>query len=174
MKSYTSRILSVVIALLAALIVIFVPQPVQAAALSTYLQNKYIDWILRAQTYTPPSTVYVALATTSSGASACGTEVSGGSYARVAVTASLTNWAGTQSAGSTAVSSGSSGQTSNNGSITFPAPTANWGTIVSFCVFDASSGGNLLFYAALTTSKTVNNGDAAPSFAAAALTYTIN
>ncbi len=120
MKSYTSRILSVVIALLA-LIVIFVPQPVQAAALSTYLQNKYIDWILRAQTYTPPSTVYVALATTSSGASACGTEVSGGSYARVAVTASLTNWAGTQSAGSTAVSSGSSGQTSNNGSITFPA-----------------------------------------------------
>jgi hypothetical protein len=92
----------------------------------------------------------------------------------VAVTSSLANWAGTQSSGSTTASSGTSGQTSNNNSITFPSPTANWGTITGFCVMDASSGGNLLIYAPLTVSKTVNNGDAAPSFAAAALTYTIS
>lgn len=149
------------------------PQAAEAAAMSNYFQNKFLDWFLRAQTFTPPATVYVALATTTGSAAACGTEVTGGSYARVAVTSSTTNWAGTQSAGSTAASSGTSGQTSNNASITFPSPTANWGTVTSFCVFDASTGGNLLLFSALTVSKTINNGDAAPSFAAAALTYTI-
>jgi hypothetical protein len=82
----------------------------------------------------------------------------------------LTNFAGTQAAGSTTASSGTGGTTSNNGAITFPAPTANWGSVVAFGIFDALSGGNLLFYANLTVAKTVNNGDAAPSFAAAALT----
>lgn len=162
---------------LATVAVVFVsalaPQTSDAAAMSNYQQNKYLDFLLRAQTFTAPTTVYAALATTTGNAAACGTEVSGGSYARVAVTSSLANWAGTQSAGSTSASSGTSGQTSNNGAITFPSPTANWGTVTSFCIFDASSGGNLLFFAALTVSKTINNGDAAPSFAAAALTYTI-
>lgn len=148
-------------------------QDAEAAAISNYLQNKFIDWFFRAQTFTAPTTIYIALATSASSASACGTEVSGGSYARVAVTSALANWAGTQGSGTTTASSGTSGQTSNNGAITFPAPTANWGTITGFCAFDASSGGNLLFFASLTVSKTVNNGDAAPSFAAAALTYTI-
>lgn len=148
-------------------------QDAEAAAMSNYLQNKFLDNLLRAQAFTAPTQVFVALATTTGTAAACGTEVTGGSYARVGVTDSLANWAGTQSAGSTTASSGTSGQTSNNASITFPSPTANWGTVTSFCVFDASSGGNLLFFAALTVSKTINNGDAAPSFAAAALTYTI-
>lgn len=145
-----------------------------AASLSNYLENKLADALLRAQAYTMPATVYVALATTSSSDTACGTEVSGGSYARVAVTSSLANWAGTQSAGSTVASTGTGGTTSNNASITFPAPTANWGTVVGYCVFDASTSGNLLFYAALTASKTINNGDAAPSFAAGALTLQID
>ena len=170
---FRSRILAAVAGIVVALCAL-TPATSDAAALSNYLQNKYIDWLLRGQTYSPPSTVYVALSTTAGSASACGTEVSGGSYSRVAVTSSLANWAGTQGAGTTAVSSGTSGQTSNNATITFPAPTAAWGTIVGFCVFDASTSGNLLFYAALTTNKTVNSGDAAPSFAAGALTYTIN
>jgi len=100
--------------------------------------------------------------------------VSGGSYARVAITSSLSNWAGTQAAASTTVSSGTSGTTSNNGSVTFPVPTANWGTITSFGIFDAATGGNLLIYGTLTTSKTVNNGDAAPTFPAAALSVQID
>jgi hypothetical protein len=150
-----------------------IPQPAHAGAMSNYLQNKVIDWLLRGQTFTPPTTVYVALDTTSGAAASCGTEVTGGSYARVAISSSLTNWAGTQGSGTTAASSGTTGQTSNNATITFPAPTANWGSVVGFCVFDASSGGDLLLYAPLTTSKTVNSGDAAPSFAASALTYTL-
>jgi hypothetical protein len=146
----------------------------QGAAMSNFFQNKFLDWFLRAQTFTAPATVYIGLDTTAGSASACGTEVSGGSYARVAVTSGLSAWAGTQSSGSTTASTGTSGQTSNNATITFPSPTASWGTIVGFCVFDASSGGNMLFFAPLTVSKTVNNGDAAPSFAISALTYTIS
>lgn len=145
-----------------------------ASSMSNYLENKLIDALLRNTSYTMPTTVYVALATSSGSDSACGTEVSGGSYARVSVSSSTSNWAGTQSAGSTSTSSGTGGTTSNNGTITFPAPTANWGTVVEFCVFDASTSGNLLFREALTTNKTINNGDAAPSFAAGALTFQID
>jgi len=153
--------------------VLLAPFAVHGAALSNYWQNHLIDFLVRGQTLTAPATVYVGLDTTAGSASACGTEVSGGAYARVAITSSLANWAGTQGAGTTSASSGTSGQTSNNNAITFPAPTANWGTIVGFCWFDASSGGNELLFAPLTVSKTVNNGDAAPSFAAGALTWTI-
>jgi hypothetical protein len=144
------------------------------AALSDYLENKLIDWLLRGQSFTPPATVYIGLLTTNPTDSSAGTEVSGGSYARVAVTSALANWAGTQSAGSTTASSGTGGTTSNNGAITFPSPTGNWGAITGFGIYDASTAGNLLAYAALTTGKTVNNGDAAPSFAAAALTFQID
>ncbi|MGE0289679.1 MAG: hypothetical protein AB7I42_25685 [Bradyrhizobium sp.] len=145
-----------------------------AASLSNYLENKLIDALVRNTSYTMPTTVYVGLATTSGSDAACGTEVSGGSYARVSVTSSTSNWAGTQSAGSTSASSGTGGTTSNNNAITFPSPTGDWGTVVEFCVFDASTSGNLLWRAALTTNKTINNGDAAPSFAAGALTLQID
>jgi hypothetical protein len=149
--------------------------PFQAAAqsLTDYAENKLVDALLRGQSLGAPATFYVGLMTA---ASACDagtvTEVSGGSYARVSVTSALANWAGTQSAGSTTASSGTGGQTSNNGAITFPAPTANWGTVTHFGLWDASSSGNLWICQALTTSKTVNNGDAAPSFSAGALTIT--
>jgi len=144
------------------------------SALSDYLENKIIDWLLRGQAFTPPATVYAALLTAAPSDSGGGTEVSGGSYARVAVSSSLANWAGTQSAGSTTASSGTGGTTSNNNAITFPAPTGNWGVCTHFALYDASSSGNLLAWAALTASKTINNGDAAPSFAAGALTLQID
>jgi len=139
---------------------------------SDYLENKYLDWLLRGQTFTPPATVYIALYTANPSDSGGGTEVSGGSYARVAVASSLANWAGTQGAGTTAASSGSGGQTSNNNVITFPAPTANWGVITGMAIMDAASGGNELYWSALTANKTVNNGDAAPTFPAGSLTIT--
>ncbi len=143
------------------------------SAMSDYLENKLVDHIFRAQSFSAPATLYVALVTAAPSDSGGGTEVSGGSYARVAVTSSLANWAGTQSAGSTVASSGTGGQTSNNAAITFPAPSgANWGTVTHFGIFDAASSGNLLFHGALTASKTINDGDAAPSFQAAQLAVT--
>ena len=141
------------------------------AAKTDYLENKIIDWFFRGQTYTPPATLYFGLLTANANDAGTFTEVSGGSYARVGITASLANFAGTQSAGSTVASSGTGGTTSNNVAITFPTPTANWGVITGMGIWDAVSGGNLLIYSALTTSKTVNNGDAAPAFAIAAFTY---
>lgn len=155
-------------------VTLLAPPAAQAGALSDYLENKIVDTLVRGQAYTMPATVYVALATTAGSDAACGTEVSGGSYARVAVTSSLANWAGTQSAGSTTASSGTGGTTSNNNAITFPAPTASWGSVTEYCVFDAASAGNLLWRTALTTPKTINNGDAAPSFAAGAATFQID
>lgn len=142
------------------------------AGKSDYLENKFIDWLLRGQSFTAPTDVWIGLYTATPSDAGGGTEVTGGSYARVQVSSSLANWAGTQSAGSTSASSGTGGQTSNNNAITFPSPTANWGTVTHFGVFDASTSGNLLYWAALNASKTVNNGDAAPSFVAGALTIT--
>lgn len=142
------------------------------SAMSDYLENKLIDLTLRGQAFTPPATLYFSLHTAAPTGDVPGTEVSGGSYARAAVTASLANFAGTQSAGSTAASSGTGGVTSNNATITFPSPTAAWGTVSHWAVWDAVSGGNILFQGALTASKTINSGDGAPSFAAGALTLT--
>lgn len=146
---------------------------------SDFLENKLIDWLLRGQAIgitgasaaagTGPTNVYIGLLTAAPSDAGGGTEVTGGSYARVTYASSLANWAGTQGSGTTVASSGTSGTTSNNNAITFPAPTANWGTITHWGMYDAVSGGNLLMWGALSASKTVNNGDAAPSFAAAQL-----
>lgn len=154
------------------------------AAMSDFLENKLTDWLFRGQAIgitgasaaagTGPTSLYVALLTAAPSDTGGGTEVTGGSYARVAVTSALANWAGTQAAASTIASSGSSGTTSNNGTVTFPAPTATWGSVTHFGIYDALTAGNLLIYGALTAAKTVNSGDAAPSFAAAALTFQID
>lgn len=101
-------------------------------------------------------------------------EASGTGYARVALNASLANWAGTQAAASTTVSTGTLGTTSNNSAITFGTPTASWqptaGNIWGFAIFDQLTGGNLIGWAPLTTVQTVLNGQSAPSFAISALT----
>jgi hypothetical protein len=143
--------------------------------LSNYLENKIIDLIFRGGTLTTPSGLYVALFTVAPTAAGGGTEVTGGSYARAALAPTATNWAATNAAGSTAAtSSGTSGTTSNNVAISFPAPTANWGTIVAVGIFDASTGGDLLFFANLTANKTVNSGDNPATINAAALAVTLS
>jgi hypothetical protein len=144
------------------------------AALTNFAENKIIDALLRGQSLGAAATWYIGLFTAAPSDTGGGTEVSGGNYARQGVTAGLTQWAGTQSAGSTTASSGTGGTTSNNSAITFGAPSASWGTVTHWGIFDAVSAGNLWIWAALNTSKTINNGDAAPSFAAGALTFQID
>ena len=144
------------------------------SAMSDYLENKLVDHIFRGVSFTAPAALHVALFTAAPSDSGGGTEVSGGSYARAALSPSTTNWASTGGATTTTnPSAGAGGATSNNVAITFPAPTANWGVCTHFGVFDASTGGNLLIHGALTASKTINNGDAAPSFAISALVVTL-
>ena len=142
------------------------------SALSDYTENKLIDHLFRATSFTAPAALHVALFTAAPSDSGGGTEVTGGSYARAALAPSVSNWKSTNGTTSGA-SSGTGGQTSNAVAITFPAPTANWGTVSHFAIFDASTAGNMLVWAALTASKTINNGDAAPSFAVDALTVTL-
>lgn len=148
------------------------PKQAHAQSLSDYVENNAVDYILRAQTWSISANVFVGLSTAACSDSSVGTEVSGGSYARVSVARSLANWAGTQSAGSTSASSGTGGQTSNNVAINFPTPTAGWGTVTHFFIADASSGGNLILCQALTASKTINTGDTV-SFPIGSLTITL-
>jgi hypothetical protein len=134
------------------------------AALSDYLENKIIDHILRGTAYTAPTTVYVGLLTAAPNDTGGGTEVSGGSYARASVATGTGTWNAT---------GGTDGTTENTSAINFATPTAGWGTVTHFGVYDATTAGNLLFYAALTTSKTINSGDTV-SFGAGALSLQID
>lgn len=145
------------------------------ASMSDYLENKLIDHLFRGVSFTAPTAIHVGLLTAAPSDTGGGTEVTGGSYARVALAPSTTNWAATNGATTTTnPSSGTGGTTSNNVAITFPSPTANWGVVTHFALYDAASAGNLFFWQALTTNKTINNGDAAPSFAISALTVQVD
>ena len=114
------------------------------SAASDYLENKVLDHTLATAAYTAPGAVYVGLHTGSPGDDNSGAnEVSGGSYARQAAT----------------FAAASGGSASTSATITFPAATANWGTISHIGIYDASSTGNLLYHGAVTTSKTIETGD---------------
>ncbi len=139
------------------------------SAMSTYLENKLIDFIFRGDHYAAPANTYIGLFTTIPSDISSGIEVSGGSYSRVEIASNLLNWCGTQDTNSVTKSSGISGTTSNNTPIIFPEPMANWGLIVGFGMFDEMVGGNLLLYGELLKYKTVNDGDDAPSFPAGSL-----
>jgi hypothetical protein len=143
------------------------------AQASDYLENKLIDHLFRAATFAKPAGLYVALFTAAPSDLGGGTEVSGGGYARVNLPPSDTNWKATQG-GTTGASSGSTGTTSNAVAVTFPAPTANWGTATHMGIFDAASGGNLIIWDALTSPRTILNGDPAPAFPVDTLQITIS
>lgn len=116
------------------------------AAMSDYLENALLEETLNAVNFAPPASVYIALYTTAPTDAGGGVEVSGGSYARVQVTAGFTV-------------SGVLTRAGNTAAITFAQATANWGTIVAVGIHDAASGGNLLYHGSLTASKTINDTD---------------
>lgn len=140
---------------------------------SNYLQNQLIDHLFRGATFAKPGNLFFGLYTVAPTAAGGGTEVVGGSYARVQITPSNTNFQATQG-GTSGASSGTTGNTTNAVAIIFPAPSANWGTVVAYSILDAASGGNFLIFGALNTPKTINSGDAAPSFSIGNLSVTIN
>ena len=111
---------------------------------SNYLETELLDHVFTNSAYTAPSTLYLALHTASPDEDGSGTEVStsGTAYAREAVTFSVT--------GNTATTSAA---------VEYATATANFGTVTHVGVWDASTAGNLMAYAALTTSKTIETGD---------------
>lgn len=132
--------------------------------LAQYLQRKILDHVLGKTTFTAPATVYIALYTVAPTNAGGGTEVTGGSYARVAVTNNTTNFPN--------ASGGDPASKANGAAVTFPTPTADWGLVVAWAMMDASSGGNQLYNAALETPRNILNGSAAPSFAIGELAFT--
>jgi len=132
-----------------------------AGNLTDYAEAKLLDHILGTTAFTMPTTpIKVALFTTTPvDAGTGGVEVTGGSYARTTVTFA----AATVGAGST----------SNNATVTFPTATADWGVITGIALYDSAGTPNMLWYGALTASKTVSNGDTF-TIASGALTLSIN
>jgi len=131
---------------------------------SDYLEVELRKHLFRTGSFTKPTVLGIALFTVAPSDAGGGTEVAGGSYARVNVAPLDANWT---------ASSTTSGQTTNANAITFPAPTANWGTVVEFGIFDALSGGNLLLHGQVSPAIVVNSGGPAPTFPAGSLQVTI-
>jgi hypothetical protein len=126
------------------------------SAASNYLENKLLDHTLRYGTapYTGASTLYLALFNNTSTNTAANleagtltdeTSTSGTAYARTAIT----------------FGAASSGTSTSSNTVTFSAATSSWGTITHVAVMDGATAGagNVLFYGAVTTSKTIDTGD---------------
>lgn len=126
--------------------------------LSTYTRHKLLDHVFRTASFAKIGTLYFCLTVS-------GTEVSGGNYARVAVTPSDANF-NAPSAGSP-----SGRKVSNANPIAFNAPNAAWGAVDGWEVRDAASGGNLIASGLLTAAKTIGASDPAPVFPAGAFQF---
>jgi hypothetical protein len=113
------------------------------AEMSNFLEDALINATLRNTTYTSVATVYVSLWTSNPGDDASGTEVTGGSYARTAVT----------------FGAPSNGVSLNSADVTFPTATASWGTVGWIGINNAATAGNLLYHTALDTAKAIDSGD---------------
>jgi len=124
------------------------------SAASNYLESSLLNHVLTSTNYSQPSGRYVALFTNTSGNAMAnlqiGTttdEISAGGYSRQSATFA------------TASTSGGTTSSAINATITFPTATADWGTITHIAIMDAATGGHVLFFGAVTTSKSILNGD---------------
>lgn len=147
---------------LAVLAAIAARADLEMTAMTDVLEGNVVMHCFRTGTWAKPAALLTALYTAMPGETGGGTEVTGGSYARAACGNGApldANWA---------APAGGNGTTNNLAAITFPAPTANWGTIVGMGEFFDTV---LWLYGALTVNKTVNNGDAAPNFPIGSLVF---
>ena len=116
------------------------------SSFSDYTENLVLTWLFTNSSATRPTAWYVGLFTAAPSDTGGGTEVSGNAYARV-VTGTISG-------------SGTATTFSNAAAIEFAAASGgNWGTIGWAGIFDASTSGNLLAWAPLTTSRVINDGD---------------
>lgn len=113
-------------------------------SLTNAYETHLLQYLLTTDSVTRPTSWYVGLFTSDpTDTGLAGTEVSGNGYARTSVTFSVT--------GDTA---------SNTAGVEFPAASGgSWGTVSHIGIMDASSGGNMLVAAALTTAKEITDGD---------------
>jgi len=115
-----------------------------AGSFTDYLEDKILKHVFTNTAYTSPTTVYVGLFTTAPTDTGGGTEISGSGYTRKSAAFTV---------------SGTGTLATNSAAIDFDAATGSWGTVVAMAIFDASTAGNMLAWADLTTSKTIATGD---------------
>lgn len=109
---------------------------------SNYLEDAVLNHVFGGDAYTSPSSVYLALYTTAPTDAGGGTQVSGNGYARQEITFDAAD----------------SGEVTSTSPVSFTASGGSFGTIVAVGVFDASTGGNLLAWKAITP-VTINDTD---------------
>ena len=116
------------------------------SSFTDYTENLALTYLFTTGAATRPTAWYVGLFTAAPSDTGVGTEVSGSGYARV-VTGTISG-------------SGTATTFTNAAAIEFAAASGgNWGSIGWAGIFDASTGGNLLAWAPLTTARTINDGD---------------
>lgn len=130
-------------------------------SLSDFGENKWIEHLC-STAYTPAATVYLALCTAdptdaATGAS-CNECANANNYGRVACT----------------FGAASARAIANSGTVTFPTASGSWGTASHFVIVDSATygAGNVLAHGALSTSKSIVNGNT-PSFAAGQISVSV-
>ncbi len=131
-----------------------------AGFLTEQLNNKVLDCFFGGVPIDPPPTLYVGLSLTRAYRGGYLTEPSAGSYARVTLRNDRASF-----------SDAVSGTKTNALAITFPSPSATWGTILSVFIADEAAGGNVLAMADLPDPRTIRGGDRAPTIAVNALFF---
>jgi hypothetical protein len=117
------------------------------SSFNDYTENLVLTFLFTTSTATRPTAWYVGLFTAAPSDTGGGTEVTGNAYARK-VTGTMT------------VSGTTPTAATNSAAIEFAAASGgNWGVVGWAAIFDASTGGNMLAWAPLTTSRTINDGD---------------
>lgn len=114
------------------------------AGFSNYLETEILDHVFAGNAYTAPTTLYLALHTADPAEDGSGAEVStsGTAYSRQTVTFTVS--------GNTATT---------DAAVEYSTATADFGTVSHVAVWDAATAGNMLAFAALTSSKTIETGD---------------
>jgi hypothetical protein len=112
--------------------------------------NRILDYNFGNTAYSVPANLYIGLSTTAINNDGTGaTEPSGFAYTRMQLGAgnNKTTWtvAGTPGAS----------QLQNAVAVTFPESTGSWGTISHVFIADAISGGNILYFDALSPARAV-------------------
>ena len=128
---------------------------------STYLANELLDHVFTDVAYAQPTSIFVGLATSTIVDADTGATVDEPADTYVRINAD--SW-----------DASSGGASANPGLITFATATVGYGTVTDFFLTDASTTGegNILFYAALETSRAIGASDI-PEFAIGALDITM-
>jgi hypothetical protein len=133
-----------------------------AGSKSNYLEGALLDHTLGGPNYARPASVFAALFTVAPGEGSAGTEFAGSNYSRAEIPNDASNWPAAVG-----------GVKQNGLPVTFPVLTGTIGPVVGVALFDAATGGNMLYYADLApeNQKTFGTNDV-PFLPAGAFTIT--